>query len=289
MIQPESAAKADLRRLSADIRIAAINGICEAGFGHIGGSMSIADVLAVLYGKIMRYEPLRPDWPQRDYLVLSKGHSGPTLYAALGIAGFFPMDWLNTINKPYTKLPSHCNRLRTPGVDMTTGSLGQGISAAAGIALGNLLDGLDNYTYCIVGDGELQEGQVWEAIQFAAHRRLSNFIAFVDYNKKQLDGPVQDICESFDIEEKFRAFHWDARTVKGYDVYDIERGIIMAKQAGHQPKAIILDTLKGIGCLFAEKALMNHYMPVSREMADEAIAEIEKRLKEGTFPGGGLL
>ena len=284
MIKPN----ADLRRLSADMRIAAINGICEAGFGHIGGSMSLIDVLAVLYGKAMRYDPSRPDWPERDYLVVSKGHSGPGLYAALAVAGFFPMDWLKTINKPNTKLPSHCDRQRTPGVDMSTGSLGQGISAAAGIALGNRLEGLDNYTYCIIGDGEMQEGQVWETVQFAAHRGLSNFIVFVDNNKKQLDGLIEDICESFDIGEKFRAFHWDARTVKGYDVFDIERGLSEAKQITDRPKAIILDTIKGIGCSFAEKAAMNHYMTVDRAMADEAIAEIERRLKEGTYPRGGL-
>jgi transketolase len=278
---------ADLRRLSADIRIAAINGICEAGFGHIGGSMSVADALAALYGSVMRYDPARPDWPERDYLVMSKGHSGPGLYAALAIAGFFPMDWLKTINKPYTNLPSHCDRRRTPGVDMTTGSLAQGISAAAGIALGNLLDGLGNYTYCIVGDGELQEGQAWEAVQFAAHRRLGNFIVLVDNNKKQLDGPLDEICQPFSIEDKFRAFHWYARAVKGYDAYDIERGISEAKrQAPSRPKAIVLDTLKGIGCSFAENAPMNHYMTVDRAMADEAIAEIERRLREGTYPGG---
>ena len=291
MIKPESAAKAemDLRRLSADMRIAVINGICEAGFGHIGGSISIVDVLAVLYGKAMQYDPAHPDWPERDYLVLSKGHSGPGLYAALAVAGFFPMDWLKTINKPYTMLPSHCDRLRTPGIDMTTGSLGQGISAAAGIALGNRLEGMDNCTYCIIGDGELQEGQVWEAVQFAAHHSLSNFIVFIDYNKKQLDGPVRDICESFNIEEKFHAFHWDARTVKGYDVYDIERGLNEAKQVRDRPKAIVLDTIKGIGCSFAEKAQMNHYMTVNREMADEAVAEIERRFKEGAYPGGDLV
>jgi transketolase len=243
-------------------------------------------VLAVLYGKAMSYDPARPDWPERDYLVISKGHSGPGLYAALAVAGFFPMDWLNTINKPYTKLPSHCDRQRTPGVDMTTGSLGQGISAAAGIALGNRLLGLENYTYCIIGDGEMQEGQIWEAVQFAAHRRLSNFIVFIDYNKKQLDGLLKDICEPFDIEEKFHAFHWDVRTVKGYDVYDIDRGLCEAKQVTDRPKAIVLDTVKGIGCSFAEKAPMNHYMVVNRAMADEAIAEIEHRLSNGCYPMG---
>lgn len=289
MISPAQVDFKCLERLSADIRIATIRGIASAGFGHIGGSVSIADVLAVLYGSVMRYDPQNPDWDGRDYLVMSKGHCGPGLYAALALRGFFPESWLDTINAPGTRLPSHCDMRKTPGIDMSTGSLGQGISVAAGMALGCKMLGNGAKVFCIIGDGETNEGQVWEAVQFAAHRQLDNFYVLVDNNKKQLDGALCDICAPFDFEAKFSAFGWDARTVRGCDVSSIYEGIYEAGQVAGKPKAIILDTLKGIGCSFAEKVAMNHYMTIDQTMADEAVAEIEKRLREGTYPGGDLL
>lgn len=274
-------------RLSADIRIAAIGAISDAGFGHIGGSMSMADVLAVLYGSIMRYRVDEPEWAERDYLVLSKGHSGPGLYAVLALSGFFPMEWLSTVNKPYTRLPSHADRQRTPGVDMTTGSLGQGISAACGIALGNRLRRYDSITYCIVGDGEMQEGQVWEAIQFASHQRLDKLMVLVDHNKKQLDGDVVSICDPLDYEAKFKAFGWDVTSVDGHDVQSIFDGIMSMKRLEGKPKAVVLHTEKGLGCCFAEEAAMNHYMVVNHQLAERAIREIELRLEAGTYPRAG--
>lgn len=275
-----------MERLSADIRIQTIRALAEAGFGHIGGSMSIADVLGVLYSGVMNIDPENPQWEDRDWLVLSKGHCGPALYSTLALKGYFPMEVLKTINKPGTTLPSHCDRQKTPGIDMTTGSLGQGMSLAIGVAMGNHMRGKDNYTYCIVGDGELQEGQVWEGAQFAAHHKLDHFILFVDYNKKQLDGPLGDICEPFDLNEKFRAFGWEAKTVTGYDAEEIHNAIQEAKSKKGKPTVIILDTYKGLGCDFAEKAEFNHYMVIDQEMADNAVAEIEKRLVEGTYPRG---
>ncbi|MCG8485411.1 MAG: transketolase [Clostridia bacterium] len=275
-----------MSRLSADIRIETIKALTEAGFGHIGGSASIADVLGVLYGGVMNIDPSKPTWEDRDWLVLSKGHSGPALYAALGIKGYFPMEWLKTVNKEGTSLPSHCDRLKTPGIDMTTGSLGQGISSAVGIALGNRVKGKDSYTYCILGDGEIQEGQVWEGVQTASHFKMDHFIAFVDDNKKQLDGRVENICEPFDVENKFRAFGWHAQTVKGYDIKEIYDAIEQAKAAKGMPSVIILDTIKGLGVSFAEKLDFNHYMVIDWVMANEGIEEIEKRYKEGTYPGG---
>ena len=272
-------------RLSADIRIQTIRSLASAGFGHIGGSMSIADVLAVLYGGEMRIRPQEPNWPERDYLVLSKGHCGPALYAALALKGYFPMDWLTTVNQPGTRLPSHCDRLKTPGIDMTTGSLGQGISAAAGIALGLRLQGKDSRVFCILGDGELQEGQVWEAAAAAEHRKLNRLIAFVDENKRQLDGYVADVCGG-DPVEKFRAFGWNAARVCGWDLEAISREIRAASEQTEAPSAIVLETTKGIGCSFAEKVKANHYMVISEEMANEAIAEIERRLAAGTYPAG---
>jgi transketolase len=227
----------------------------------------------------MSVDPEQPLWEERDRLVLSKGHSGPALYAALALKGYFPHDELKTLNRGGTKLPSHCDRLKTPGIDMTTGSLGQGVSCAMGIAAGIRMKGLPSYTYLIVGDGELQEGQVWEGIQFAAHQKLDHLIAFVDDNKKQLDGWVTDICNPFDLKDKFVSFGWHALRVKGYDVREIYHAVEQAKQEEGKPSVIILDTLKGKGCCFAENADFNHYMNVTEDMAEEAIRVIECRLK----------
>ena len=268
-----------LKRFAADIRIETIKMFATAGYGHIGGSMYIADVLAVLYGEVMRIDPINPDWEDRDRFVLSKGHSGPGLYAALALKGYFPIEELKTLNKGGTKLPSHCDRLRTPGIDMTTGSLGQGVSTAIGLAVGSRLKGLDSYTYLVIGDGEMQEGQVWEGAGFAAHHKLDNLIAFVDHNKKQLDGPVEDICRSFDIQGKFESFGWHGQTVKGYDVREIYEAICIAKKQRGRPAMIVLDTVKGKGCSFAEFADFNHYMVINDEMAADAIRVIEESLK----------
>ncbi|MCL1804758.1 MAG: transketolase [Clostridiales bacterium] len=278
-----------MRRLSADIRIETIRALAEAGFGHIGGSASIADVLGVLYGGVMRIDPANPGWAERDWLVLSKGHCGPALYAALALKGFFPMDWLKTVNKGGTRLPSHADRRKTPGVDMSTGSLGQGISAAVGIALGNKTKGFDNYTYCIVGDGELNEGQIWEAAQSANTFGLDRFILFVDWNKKQLDGELDYVSPPLDIRGKFESFGFQSQTVKGYDAEAIYTAICRAKEETGKPSVIILDTLKGLGVSFAERESFNHYMTIDEGMAKEGIEEIERRYAAGTYPGGDLL
>lgn len=275
-----------LRRFSADIRIWTIRTIAEAGFGHIGGSASIADVLAVLYGDVMKIDPKNPKWEDRDWFVLSKGHCAPALYAALALKGFFPMDWLKTLNKGGTSLPSHADMKRVPGVDMSTGSLGQGISAAAGIALSNKIQGKDSWTYCIVGDGECNEGQVWEACQTACHYKLDRFIVFVDWNKKQLDGTLEYVCEPVSLENKFRSFGFDAETVKGYDVQEIRDAILRAKNNPGKPHCIVLDTYKGIGVPLAEAEEFNHYLTFDHVKGEESIRQIEQRLQDGTYPGG---
>ncbi|GJM76281.1 hypothetical protein HMSSN036_84970 [Paenibacillus macerans] len=189
-----------------EIRLKTLKELHHLGFGHYGGSLSIVEVLAVLYGGVMKVDPQNPKWEERDYFILSKGHGGPGLYAALAAKGYFPEEVLYTLNQNGTKLPSHPDKNLTPGVDMTTGSLGQGISAAVGVALSHKLSGKDNYTYCIVGDGELNEGQCWEAFQFAAHHKLNRLFVFVDDNKKQLDGLTKDIIDPLDFAEKFSAF-----------------------------------------------------------------------------------
>ena len=275
-----------LKRFSADIRIWTIREIAEAGFGHIGGSASIADVLAVLYGGMMRIDPSNPSWEDRDWLVLSKGHCAPALYATLALKGYFPMEWLKTLNKGGTNLPSHADRLKVPGVDMSTGSLGQGISAAVGICLANRLQKRDSWTYCIVGDGECNEGQVWEACEVAGHQKLDHFIVFVDWNKKQLDGRLEDICNPFSFEEKFRAFGFQAETVKGYDVEEIWNAVDRAKSHPGQPHCIILDTIKGLGVKIAEEQEFNHYLSFGPTEGEACVEEIERRLANGTYPGG---
>lgn len=265
---------ADLRSLAGEIRIATLETLSAFGSGHIGGAMSICDTLAVLYGGEFRHDPAKPDWKERDRLVLSKGHAGPALYAALAIRGFFPREMLKTLNEGGTNLPSHCDRTKTPGVDMTTGSLGQGMSTAIGIALGQRLSGIDSYTYLILGDGECDEGQVWEGAIFAPHHKLSRLIAFVDNNKKQLDGPTDEVMCLGDLGVKFSAFGWHTQTVNGHDVNAIKIAVQAAKLQTDRPSAIILDTIKGYGCTFAENAASNHSMPCKPEDVNAAIGAI---------------
>lgn len=264
---------------AAEIRKLTIGAMEAAGYGHIGGAMSICDVLAVLYTDMMNIDPKDSGKKDRDWLVLSKGHCGPALYAALAYRGYFDREELKTLNQNGTNLPSHCDRLKTNGVDLSTGSLGQGLSLAVGAAMGNRLQGIKSTVYVIVGDGELQEGQNWEAIQFIAHRRLNNLVLIVDNNKRQLDGYTKDICNSFDLKAKFLSFGLDAIETDGHDVKAIYDALQRAKNA-LMPTAVVLNTEKGHGCRFAETDGFNHYMVVTHEMAEEAFAEIDARLKQ---------
>jgi len=268
----------ELKLFALKIRMETIRQIGNLGFGHIGGAMSIADTLAVLYGELMNIDPDNPKWEDRDWLVCSKGHAGPALYAALALKGYFPVEELETLNRPGTNLPSHCDRNKTIGVDMTTGSLGQGASLAVGIALGHRLNGRDSYTYLILGDGEIQEGQVWEAVLFAAHQKLDRLIAFVDYNKQQLDGYVKDINDLGDVKAKFENFGWHALEIDGHDVKQIYEAVAKAKEVNGKPSVIVLHTIKGKDCSFAEGIVDNHHMTVSREQMNEALAVLEEKL-----------
>jgi transketolase len=265
----------EFNRFATQIRIETIRQIAGLGSGHVGGTMSLAEVLAVLYGGVMKVDPANPGWAERDWLVVSKGHAGPAVYAALALKGYFPIKELATLNRPGTNLPSHCDRTKTPGIDMTTGSLGQGASSAMGIALGNRIDGRDNYTYLILGDGECQEGQVWEAALFAAQYRLSHLIAFIDNNRQQLDGYTRDVCDLGDVAQKFTDFGWFAQNVNGHDVAQIYEAIVKAKEQNERPSMIVLDTVKGQGCGFAEGKLNNHFMPVTKEQVDETLKGLE--------------
>ncbi|EPC74051.1 transketolase [Lacticaseibacillus paracasei] len=248
----------ELTRLAARIRYGAIKSIQAAGQGHIGGSLSIADTLAVLYGKQMNIRPYEPHWANRDWLVLSKGHAGPALYSALAASGFIDDDVLTTLNQGGTTLPSHPDRNKTPGVDATTGSLGQGTSQAAGIATGLRQKKLESYVYLIVGDGELNEGQCWEAFQYIASNKLNNCIVLIDNNKKQLDGWTDDIIQQFDIADKMRAFGFVTVSVDGSDVKEIDAAIDYLKTVKDSAVCIVLDTVKGAGVELFEKMADNH-------------------------------
>lgn len=273
----------DLRELkifAAKIRIATLEGIKARGFGHVGGSLSVADTLAVLYGAVMRVDPKNPMWPERDKMVCSKGHAGPAVYATLALMGYFPYDDIKTLNQPGTNFPSHCDRNRTPGIDMTTGSLGQGTSLAAGMALGDRLRGRDSRMYLIAGDGELNEGQPWEAFMFMSAKKLDKLTVFVDWNKKQLDGLVSDINNPLDFKKKMEAFGFHTQQVDGKDLEGILRAVRTAQQVKGQPQAIILDSIKGAGVKEVEDTVNNHSMTVGPEVFDRWINGLKAELRE---------
>lgn len=269
-----------LQVIAEAIRIVTLQTLQGFGSGHIGGAMSIIETLAVLYGSELRCDPQTPDWKERDRLVMSKGHAGPALYATLSLCGFFPKEMLAELNQGGGRLPSHADRNKTPGVDMTTGSLGQGISAAIGIALGNRLNKSNSVTYLVIGDGECNEGQIWEGVMFAAHNKLSNLITFVDRNKQQLDGYTKDVIDMGDMGAKFSAFGWNVIEVDGHDTGAILDAVRAAKSEGERPTAIILDTVKGYGCTFAEGVEANHHMSFTKEQMDEAIEAAMARLED---------
>jgi transketolase len=273
----------ELKRFSKHIQIETIKEIANLGVGHLGGSLSIADLLAVLYGKQMKVDPKNPKWEERDWLVVSKGHAGPAVYATLALKGYFSIEELKTLNQPTpghpTNFPSHCDRTKTPGIDMTTGSLGQGASSAAGIALAHKMDGSANYTYVIFGDGEIDEGQVWEMALFAHTKKLSKLIAFVDNNGLQIDGKTEDVCDLMDIAAKFDSFGWYAQTVDGHDVEAIDAAIERAKAQDEKPSVIVLKTVKGHGWSAIENTAGCHSMNVNAQQLEEALAEMNAALE----------
>ena len=271
--------KRELQELALKIRIGALEAIQSLGSGHVGGAMSIADTLAVLYGGEMNIKVDDPKWEARDKFVCSKGHAGPAVYATLAVKGFFPYEELKTLNRPGTNLPSHCDKNKTIGVDMTTGSLGQGVSLAVGMALGEKLKGSDSRVFLMVGDGEMNEGQVWEGAMFASARKLDNLILFLDWNKKQLDGTVKEILDTGDIAKKFDAFGFDTQLVKGNDVEAIYEAIQAAKGVSGKPHAIVLDNIKGSGVKDVEEKVANHSIPVSKEDGDKWIAELKAQIE----------
>lgn len=268
----------ELKKLALEIRIESLNMMYKHGFGHVGGCLSVADALAVLYGKQMKYDPSNPKWEGRDYLVLSKGHCGPALYATLAIEGFFPREELLTINELGTRLPSHADKNKTPGIDMSTGSLGQGVSCALGMAMGLKMQGKNNMVYAIIGDGEAQEGQVWETMLIAPNKGIKNFIVLLDNNKQELDGFTDDISALGDMRRKAEDFGWFALDVDGHDVEAISDAIDKCK-ASDKPGFINLRTIKGKGWPAKEGVPANHAMRgPAFAGADEALDAMRKEL-----------
>ena len=270
----------DLREKCKDIRCDIMTCIGHLGVGHIGGCLSIVELLAVLYFQEMNIAPANPKMPGRDRLVCSKGHAGPAVYATLANRGYFDKKELLTLNEGGTHLPSHCDMNLTNGIDMTTGSLGQGFSCAVGVALGSKLEDDGATIYTIVGDGESQEGQVWEAAMFAAAKGLGNLVGFTDYNKLQIDGTVAQVNDIAPLADKWAAFGWNVIDVaNGNDVDEVSAAVKQAKlnRATGKPTMVILNTLKGCGVKWIEElGAGNHNTNVSEEQAKAAIAEIRE-------------
>ena len=265
----------DMKTIATQMRADIIEMLAAAGSGHPGGSLSACDILAVLYFDKMNIDPAHPDDPDRDRLVLAKGHAAPALYAALSQKGFIPHEDLITLRKSSSYLQGHPNMNITPGVEMSTGSLGQGLSVANGMALAGRLDKRDYYVYCIMGDGEIQEGQVWEAAMSAGHYGLDHVIAFVDHNHLQIDGNNDQVMTVNPIEDKFRAFGWHVLTINGHDYEAISDAVEQAKATKGKPTLIVAETVKGKGISFMENEVGWHGVAPNAEQAARALAELK--------------
>ena len=266
----------ELKAFAREVRVNIVNSIASIGAGHIGGSLSIVEALTLLYKKHMNVDPKNPKMEGRDRLVCSKGHAGPAVYSALAEMGYFEKSELLTLNQNGTRLPSHCDMNKTPGIDMTAGSLGQGLSCAVGIAIGAKLKKDGARCYCIIGDGESQEGQIWEAALFAAKMKLDNLIVFTDYNKQQLDGTTAEINPMDPLPDKWKAFGWNVYDVKdGHDLEELDAAITAAKANTGKPSMIVMNTVKGKGVCFVETNKGGcHSMSISCDQKECAINEI---------------
>lgn len=250
--------KLELQKTAVEVRKGIINGVHSAKAGHPGGSLSAADIFTYLYFEEMNIDPANPKMEGRDRFVLSKGHTAPGLYSALANRGYFPVEDLLTLRHTGSYLQGHPDMKHIPGVDMSSGSLGQGLSAAAGMAMAAKLDNKDYRVYALCGDGEIQEGQIWEAAMFAGHRKLDNLVVIVDNNNLQIDGPVDEVCSPYPIDKKFEAFNFHVINIDGNDFDEIDKAFKEARQTKGMPSAIIAHTLKGKGVSFMENSVGWH-------------------------------
>jgi transketolase len=268
-----------LRLWAAQIRKSGLEAVEAAASGHIGGSFSIAEILAVLYFDRLRIDPRDPKKPDRDRFVLSKGHCTPVVYAALALRGFFPVEDLKTFRRIDSYLSGHIEMKHVPGVDMSAGSLGQGLSVSAGMALAARLDKLNYRVYTVTGDGELQEGQNWEAAMAAAHFKIDNLCLFVDNNRLQLDGPVDKIMSVYPLEDKFKAFGWNVIGINGHEVTEVSHALDEAEKIKGKPTAIIAHTVKGRGVSIFENDIKWHGGRPSPEEYAIAYGELNTQIK----------
>ena len=264
----------ELKSIAKTIRGDVVSMLTESASGHPGGSLSAADIVTTLFFGEMNIDPKNPKDENRDRFVLSKGHAAPVLYSALARKGYFPVEELNTLRKINSRLQGHPSMKCLPGVDMSTGSLGQGISAAVGIALAGKLDKKDYRVYTVLGDGELEEGQVWEASMSAAHYKLSNLTAFIDFNGLQIDGDITKVMNPTPIDKKFEAFGWNVLVIDGHDIEAILDSIEKAKACKDKPTAVVCKTIKGKGVSFMENQAAWHGTAPSKEQCEQALAEI---------------
>lgn len=266
----------ELERRANEMRVDIVRMIAEAGSGHPGGSLSCTDILCALYcGGVMEHDPANPTWEGRDRFILAKGHAAPALYAVLAHTGYFPREELLTLRKLGSRLQGHPDSNQLPGVEVSTGSLGQGLSIAAGAAAGLKLEGAPQTVFTLLGDGECQEGQVWEAAMFAAHRGLDNLVAIVDRNGLQIDGHTSDVCDPGDVTAKFAAFGWDAREVDGHDIPALVEALSAAKaDRTGTPHVLVARTIKGKGVPFMEDQAGWHGKAPNAEQLEEALAAL---------------
>ncbi len=273
----DAAAKKELERIACKVRLGIIEGVHSAKSGHPGGSLSCAEILTYLYFKHMNIDPDNPKMENRDRFVLSKGHAAPALYSVLANRGYFDVELLKTLRHIGSILQGHPDMKHIPGVDMSTGSLGQGISAAVGMALSSKHFGSGFKVYSIVGDGEIEEGQVWEAAMFAGNKELSNLTVFVDYNNLQIDGTIEEVNSAAPIDKKFEAFKWHTVTINGNDFDEIEAALKEA-DTSDKPTAIIAKTVKGLGVSYMENAVNWHGAAPNDELYEQAMDELNKAL-----------
>lgn len=265
----------DLEQLARLVRRDIVQMIAAGGAGHPGGSLSVVEILVTLYFGTMRVDPHRPDWPDRDRLVLSKGHASAALYSVLARRGYFPLEILETFDAIDSILQAHPDMTKTPGVDMSTGSLGQGLSVAVGMALGARLLGKDFHVYVVLGDGEIDEGQVWEAAAAAAKYRLEKLTAFLDYNGLQLAGPVDEVMPMAPLAEKWRAFGWYVTEADGHSFRSLQEALARTRDVRGKPQIIIARTVKGKGVSFMENQVLWHSRGLSSDELQRALAELE--------------
>ena len=270
--------KAKLQKDAAKVRMSVIEGTFNAKSGHPGGSLSIADIITYLYLYKLNIDPKNPKWDDRDRFVLSKGHTAPALYGAMALKGFFPEEEIKTLRKPDSRLQGHPSMNLTPGVDMSTGSLGQGVSVAVGMALGAKINNKSFRVYTVLGDGEIEEGQVWEAAMFASAKKLDNLVVIVDNNDLQIDGTLEEVNSPYPIDEKFKAFGFNVINIDGHDFDQIDEAFTQAENCKGKPTAIIAKTIKGKGVSFMENQVGWHGKGPNEEEYNAAMAELKEAL-----------